>query len=116
MSKNPYIPLYTGDWLKDPALTICEPSTRGIWMDLICVMHELDRTGELRGTTDKIARLARCSTEQLKSALTELQITGAALVTERNGIVTLTNRRMKREFDKRLLTKKRVERFRNNNS
>lgn len=101
MSKLPYIPLYTGDWLKDPSLSICAPAARGVWMDLLCAMHEAGRLGELRGTIEQLARVARCSTAELVQALTELQATGAAIVKERNGIYSVVNRRMKREAELR---------------
>lgn len=97
--KHPYIPFYTGDWLKDPRLSLCSPATRGVWIDLICAMHEFDRCGELRGTTEELARLARCSTVELTQALTELQNKRAADVLQRNGSWTIANRRMKREAD-----------------
>lgn len=98
--------------MKDPALALCTPATRGVWIDLLCAMHELDRSGELRGTTDQLARVARCSTVDLAHALTEFQATGAADVTERSGIVTVICRRMKREYDARKSSAERVKRFR----
>jgi len=97
MKKFPHICFYTGDWMKDPRLSLCKPATRGVWIDLLCAMHEFDRSGELRGTTDQLARLARCSTEELVSALTELQTTGAADLLQRNGTWAIANRRMKKE-------------------
>lgn len=99
--KNPYFPLYTGDWLKDPSVSLCEPATRGIWIDLLCAMHERDRCGVIVGTRDQIARLGRCSAVSLDHALADLQATKTAEVTERDGKVTVINRRMKGEADKR---------------
>ena len=96
------MPLYTGDWLKDPDLSMCAPATRGIWIDLLCAMHERDRSGELRGTTEQIARLARCSTVELEAALTDLQTSDAADVERRNGSWLIANRRMKKEATIRL--------------
>lgn len=61
-------------------------------------MHEKDRSGILRGTPEQLARVARCSTVELKSALTELQTTGAADVNEQDGVVIVLNRRMRREY------------------
>ena len=60
-------------------------------------MHELNRCGELRGTTDELARLARCSPDQLVAALTDLQNKLAAEVLQRNGSWVIANRRMKKE-------------------
>jgi hypothetical protein len=110
--KQPAFQFYTGDWLKDPALTLCTSSARGVWIDLICAMHESGRSGELRGTPDQLARVARTSTADLTQALTDLQATGAADVTERNGVVTVVNRRMKRESKERKQTALRVFRHR----
>jgi hypothetical protein len=95
--KHPHIPLYTGDWMKDTELSLCTPATRGVWIDLLCAMHERNRSGELRGTSEQLARLARCSTVELDQAFTDLQTTGAAIVDNRNGIWTIANRRMRRE-------------------
>lgn len=95
--KLPHIPFYTGDYMKDPHLSLCTSATRGIWMDLLCAMHEADRSGELRGTSEQLARLARCSTVELVQALTDLQTSRAADVEQRNSIWYVANRRMKRE-------------------
>lgn len=64
-------------------------------------MHERNRSGELRGTSDQLARLARCSTVELVAALTDLQTSNAAVVEYRNNSWTVANRRMKREADTR---------------
>jgi hypothetical protein len=97
----PSFQFYPGDWLRDPELSLCRPATRGVWIDLLCAIHQLDRSGELRGTTEQLARIARCRTEELADALTDLQTTGTADVRERNGIVTVTSRRMKRDANER---------------
>jgi hypothetical protein len=62
-------------------------------------MHQLNRSGELCGTTEELARLARCSTVELESAFTDLQNKLAADLQQRNGTWTVANRRMKREAD-----------------
>lgn len=97
MGKLPAWQLYTGDWLKDPNLSMCSPSTRGIWIDILCAMHENNRSGVIAGTPDQLARLCRCSAVDLVSAIAELSDTKTANVTERHGIVTLICRRMQRE-------------------
>lgn len=96
----------------DAELSKCSSATRGVWIDLLCAMHQSGRSGELRGTTDQIARLARCSTAELTQALTELQTTGTADVTFRNNDVVIGNRLMKREAKERKDTAKRQAKFR----
>jgi hypothetical protein len=99
--KYPWMQFYTGEWLKDPELSLCTSATRGVWIDLICAMHELGRLGQLRGTAEQLARVARCSAAEILAALTDLQTTGAADVTERNGVFVVRNRRMSRDAKKR---------------
>jgi hypothetical protein len=69
---------------------------------------------QLIGTTDQLARIARCSTAELVQALADIESTGVADVTLSNNNVTVVNRRMKREYKKREHTKLRVERYRRN--
>ena len=110
MSKRPSFQFYTGDWLKDPNLGRCSAATRGIWIDLLALMHENDRSGELTGTVVSLSQVCRCSAEEMETALMELQDTGAADILEgdksgtcpadvRNcpGLVRVVNRRMFRE-------------------
>ena len=77
---------------------MCEPATRGIYIDLICGMHELDQSGKITGTLAQLSRLARCTEQEMVSALKNLTETNAANVTERNGKITVENRRMSRDY------------------
>ena len=104
----------TGDWLKDPQLSMCLPATRGIWADAIAAMHENGRCGTLSGTPDQLIRVLRCDVPALMAAIDDLQSTGAADVTVRNGIVTLINRRMYREAKNREANRLRQQRHRKN--
>lgn len=88
-------------WATDIALNHCTPATRGVWKDLLTAMRLAGCTGELRGTVEQLAVSARCSAADLSLALTDLQTTGAADVSVRNGVVTVVNRRMSRKEKKR---------------
>lgn len=111
--KFPFIQCFTGDWLKDPAVSMLSPAARGIWWDFICVMHESDRSGTVTGSRPMLARLVRCSTDELGGALNEFLLCKTAEVGEDvNGIVTVTNRRMRREYLEREMAAKRQERHR----
>ena len=76
--KLPAFQLYTGDWLKDPALSMCSAMTRGIWIDMICRMHEFDRCGQLIGTIGELSQLCRCSHDELLAGLVQLARTRTA--------------------------------------
>lgn len=114
MPKLPAFQFYPGDWMKDPQVSMLSAASRGVWIDLLCAMHEAGRSGKLCGTTEQLARIARCSTAEFVQALTDFQTTGVADVTERNEKVTVINRRMKREHNEREGNKIRQAKFRNN--
>lgn len=111
--KLPAFQFYPGDWMKDPELSMCSPATRGIWIDLLCAMHELDRCGEIRGTLAQIARLCRCSVSELQTAIAELSTTRTADVAwADNTTVVVQNRRMRGEFKGRRNATERQQRKR----
>ena len=106
---------YVRDWAGDPELAMCSPSTRGIWMDAICAMQARQRSGELSGKIEQLARICRCTAEEMTVAVAELRSTGAADVTVSNETVTLICRRMKRESDGRRSGALRTKKHRNGN-
>lgn len=112
MAKLPAIFWYTGDWLKDPQLSMCSPATRGIWADLIFAMHELGRSGQVTGTVEQLCRICRCTAAEMAAALEELKTTKAANISERDGKVTVINRRMSREQEERLSARERKQKQR----
>jgi putative component of membrane protein insertase Oxa1/YidC/SpoIIIJ protein YidD len=97
MAKHFFMQFYPGEWLSDAKVSQCRPATRGIWWDAISAMHGIDRCGQLSGTIEALARVCRCRVDEMRAAVDDLRSTGAADVTECNGIVTLVNRRMCRE-------------------
>lgn len=99
LERYPFMKWYVNEWRSDTAVSALTPLARGIWRELLDAMHEAGRTGQLCGTPDQLSRIARCQVADLTQTLTELQITGAADVTERSRIVTVTNRRMRREYN-----------------
>lgn len=112
MAKLPYMELFIGDWKKDPNLSMCSPQTRGIWIDMLCTMHELGRSGKVTGTVEQLCRSCRCSAAEMNAALAELDATGTADVSRRNDFVTVINRRMNREQLERVNTNRRVQNHR----
>jgi hypothetical protein len=112
MSKHFFMQFYPGEWLSDAKVSQCRPATRGIWWDAISAMHGIDRCGQLSGTIEALARVCRCRVDEMRAAIDDLRLTGAADVTECSSVVTLVNRRMRREFEDRQAVKNRVDRHR----
>jgi hypothetical protein len=45
--KRPAFQFYPGDWMKDPAVRSLTFAERGLWIDLLCMMHESPERGVL---------------------------------------------------------------------
>lgn len=104
--KLPAVQFYTGDWLKDPALRACSAVARGVWMDMLCLMHESPERGHLMHangkpvTAHQLTRMAGCTPDEVDAALEELDDCGVFSRTE-EGVIYC--RRMVRDERKRRL-------------
>ncbi len=118
MAKRPAMMFYPADWLTDPQLGMCSPAARGIWMDILCLMHKNSESGKLEGTINQLSRPCRCTPDELADALAELAESGAAnvtpalRVTNYNAKVTVMSRRMVRDLESRKSSADRQKRFR----
>lgn len=105
--KRPSFQFYPSDWLRDTALRSCSTGARGLWMDMICFMHEGNPYGYLK-VGDKVilasnlARMVGESLEVVQGWLDELQV--AAVFDVDNGVIC--SRRMIRDEE---LRQKRAE-------
>jgi hypothetical protein len=43
--KLPAFQFYPGDWRKDPNLCRCSHAAKGVWIDMICLMHSDSKIG-----------------------------------------------------------------------
>jgi hypothetical protein len=106
---------YTGDWMKDPNLSKCSAATRGIWMDLLCAMHENGRTGIITGSVAELAQMCRCSEQDMRHTIVTLRKNEVAEIRKcdaRLQKVTVVNRRMNREYKAREAHKLRTRKYR----
>ena len=80
--KLPAFQFYPGDWMKDPALRACSCPSRGLWIDMICLMHESPVRGHLVLPTGipltniQLSRIVGLSQEETVEYLTELEMAG----------------------------------------
>lgn len=85
--RRPSFQFYPGDWRKDVELRSCSIAARGLWIDLMCVMHDCEPYGHLvlNGKPMTIAQIAGqigISPAQAKRLLDELIANGVARVTD----------------------------------
>lgn len=78
---DPWVKFYTADWRSDPALRMCSLAARGLWIEMICIMHEATPYGHLlvnghSPTETQLGVLVGASTEQIAAMLGELETAG----------------------------------------
>jgi len=75
--KRPSFQFYPSDWLRDTALRSCSTGARGLWIDMICYMHEGNPYGHLKVGNkvihfSNLARMVGESEELVEQWLNEL--------------------------------------------
>lgn len=64
--KRPAFQFYTADWRNNAKLRRCSPAARGVWMDVLCVLHDSDEYGVCRWPLADIANAANASIKLVK--------------------------------------------------
>lgn len=99
---NPWMKFYPSDWRADPALRSCTIAARGLWVEMLCIMHEAVPYGSLlingaRIDKKRLATLAGISERECIALLLELEGFG---VFSRDDDGTIYSRRMRRDAEK----------------
>ena len=99
--KRPAFQFYPADWFKDPGLRSCSLAARGLWIDMIALMHQADPYGHLVVNSRPVesaalARMTGSSTREVDQLLGEL---GGAGVFSRDDSGAIYSRRMVRDED-----------------
>lgn len=105
---DPWFKFYPTDWRADPALKMCSLAARGLWIEMIALMHEATPYGHLvvsgRSPTDaQIAVLAGASSAQVSEYLGELEAAGVFSRTK-DGVIY--SRKMSRASKKAAIARK----------
>jgi hypothetical protein len=108
MSKLPAIQFYPGDWRKDPGVQSLSFHDRGVWFEILLLMHESAERGKLllngnKMPDDALARLLGLDKQNLTTTLTTLLDYGVASLCETTGAIIC--RRMIRDEDLRQVRK-----------
>lgn len=103
MTRRPAFQFYPSDWRNDPGLRLCSAGARGLWIDMMCLMHEGQPYGHLtvfgRPIDDaSLARLVGESPTLVRKWVKELGDNEVYSVTA-NGVVF--SRRMVRDEELR---------------
>lgn len=91
MGKLPAFQFYPADWRKDPGVQALTYEERGIWFELLCIMHESDSRGFLKINDQKIdelilARMLGLTVKKVQKVLKTLDFFKVYSVDE-NGVI-----------------------------
>ncbi len=107
MVKRPSFQFYPGDWLSDLSLKNCSLAAQGLWISMICLMHQgypygylrtrgqIDENGEMKGgetlTSKRLACIVGVKLKSINTLLHELEVNG---VFDRDVDGTIYSKRM----------------------
>jgi hypothetical protein len=97
---NPWMKFYPSDWRADPALRMCSLGARGLWIEMLCIMHEANGSlavNDKQLVPRQLAALAGASVEDVTGWLVELSDAG---VFSRDADGTIYSRRMRKDIAK----------------
>ena len=99
---QPWMKFYPADWRADPALRVCSIGARGLWMEMICLMHEAEPRRSLLVAGKQVSETQLISLVGLprKVVATLLAELEEAQVFSRDEDGTIYSRRMRRDIDK----------------
>ena len=92
MSARPWFKFYVSNWRSDPVLRSCTAAARGLWIDMLCLMHEASPRGHLclpngRMIDERLlSALCGMPAEEVRPLLTELLRAGVFSVAEDGAI------------------------------
>lgn len=118
MNKSPAFQFYVKDWLSDSQLRMASPSTRGIWIDVLCFMWTAPEKGKITFDSHEIfARMVGANIEEIRLFIAEANsLSFCDISVMDNNTVTVCNRRMQREEKERKNNRDRQRRFREKQS
>jgi len=92
--KKPSLQFYPGDWRKDPSVNCLSLAARGLWFEMLILMHESPRRGYLALNAQQLARSVGASLAETRLRLKELENAQTYSV---DGEGMIFNRRMVRD-------------------
>lgn len=75
--KRPSFQFYPGDWLSNGNLRRCTDAEQGVWVRVLCVLHDQDEYGVARWTLKELAQAANTTVKMLKSLVQKGVLKGA---------------------------------------
>ncbi len=69
--RRPSFQFYPGDWQSNSNLRRCTHAEKGVWVDVMCLLHDQEIYGVLRWSLKEIAQAVGCSVSVLKALVSK---------------------------------------------
>ena len=81
MKRYSWFKFYPNDWQSEPKLRMCSIAARGLWMELLCIMHDAKPYGHLTiagqiPTEEQLSILVGVPVDELRQLLRQLAENG----------------------------------------
>lgn len=80
--KRPSFQFYPEDWLSNSNLRRCSHEEKGIWMDVLCLLHDQEEYGVIRWPLKEIAQSVNCTLAKINGLVTKGVLKGSEKVCE----------------------------------
>ena len=75
--KRPAFQFYPDDWTGNAKLKRCDHAAKGVWIDVLCLMHDSEEYGVLRWSLREIAQAIGCRVTLLRDLAEKKVLKGA---------------------------------------
>lgn len=75
--RRPSLQFYPGDWQSNPKLRRCSHAEKGIWLDVLCILHDQDEYGILRWPLKELALAVHAKPSALQGLVNKGVLKGA---------------------------------------
>lgn len=86
--RRPSFQFYPADWRNNANLRRCSPAARGIWIDVICVLHDSDEYGMVRWPLNDLANAANAPIKLVRELVEKSVLKGHDKTVDRPFIYT----------------------------
>lgn len=74
--RRPSLQFYPADWQSNPKLRRCSHAEKGIWLDVICLLHDQDEYGIIRWSLKDIAQAVNAKLSALEALVSKQVLKG----------------------------------------
>jgi hypothetical protein len=75
--KRPSFQFYPGDWTSNSNLRRCSHAEKGVWVDVLCLLHDQEEYGLVRWPLKEIAQAVNCTVAVLRGIVSKGILKGA---------------------------------------